>query len=145
MPPYQPLSLHDLDFDLTLDETDDLRDNGTIEEQGYEAEQFAPIPGAENAPAGGANAPINREPVQSTVNSVDIPASRAGGIFGRFRNKKRNDLQETPQEWLDVDDNFEARAVGKARGGWESFREDAALSKFETMNATTGHYFRGAE
>ncbi len=29
------------------------------------------------------------------------------------------------QEWLDVEDDFEAREVGRARGGWESFRDDA--------------------
>ena len=31
----------------------------------------------------------------------------------------------TPQEWLDVDDSFDARTVGADRGGWESFRDDS--------------------
>ena len=55
---------------------------------------------------------------------VEMPKSRAGGFFSRFRRNKQEDLAETPQEWLDVDDDFDARTVGRERGGWESFRED---------------------
>lgn len=54
---------------------------------------------------------------------VEMPKSR----FRRFLDKfHRNDdePEPTPQEWLDVDDQFEARTVGAQRGGWESFRED---------------------
>lgn len=55
---------------------------------------------------------------------VDMPKSRAGGFFSRFGRNKQEDLAETPQEWLDVDDDFDARTVGRERGGWESFRDD---------------------
>lgn len=54
---------------------------------------------------------------------VVVPKSRARGFFDRFR-KNDDDLQETPQEWLDVDEDFDARSVGRARGSWESFRDD---------------------
>ncbi len=56
---------------------------------------------------------------------VSMPASRAGGFMDRFRRNKNEDLGETPQEWLDVDEDFDARTVGRERGGWESFRDDA--------------------
>jgi len=61
-----------------------------------------------------------RQPAQ-----VSMPSSRADGIAGRFRRNKREELEETPQQWLDVDENFDARTVGRERGGWESFRDDA--------------------
>ena len=60
------------------------------------------------------------EPVQP-----EMPKSRAGGFFSRFRRNKNEELSETPQEWLDVDDDFDARTVGRERGGWESFRDDS--------------------
>ena len=54
---------------------------------------------------------------------VEMPKSRFRRFLDRFRHT--DDLEEeTPQEWLDVDDQFEARAVGKARGGWESFQNE---------------------
>ncbi len=54
---------------------------------------------------------------------MEMPKSRFRRFLDRFR--RSDDVEEdTPQEWLDVDDEFEARAVGKARGGWESFQED---------------------
>lgn len=56
---------------------------------------------------------------------VEMPKSRTGGFLGRFRRKKNEPLDETPQEWLDVDEDFDARTVGRERGGWESFRDDA--------------------
>ena len=55
---------------------------------------------------------------------VEMPKTRAGGLLGRFRRKNREELEETPQEWLDVDKDFDARTVGRERGGWESFRSD---------------------
>lgn len=55
---------------------------------------------------------------------VEMPKTRAGGLLGRFRRKDREELEETPQEWLDVDKDFDARTVGRERGGWESFRSD---------------------
>lgn len=60
---------------------------------------------------------------------VEMPTSRVGGFFGRFRRRKKDKKQESAEEqstaeWLDVDEDFDAREVGRARGGWESFRSD---------------------
>lgn len=59
---------------------------------------------------------------------VDMPSSRIGGIFGRFKRRKDRKAgaarETSTQEWLDVDEDFDAREVGKARGSWESFRTD---------------------
>lgn len=54
---------------------------------------------------------------------MEMPKSRFRRLFDKFLHHK-DDEEDTPQEWLDVDDNFEARAAGKARGGWESFQEE---------------------
>lgn len=53
---------------------------------------------------------------------VEMPQSRMGRFFGKFRKKKQE--EESAHEWLDVDEDFDAREVGKKRGSWESFRED---------------------
>lgn len=56
---------------------------------------------------------------------VDMPTSRAGRLFGRFRSKKKKNAPEpTVGEWVGADENYDARSVGKARGSWESFREE---------------------
>ncbi|MEG0620206.1 MAG: M28 family peptidase [Raoultibacter sp.] len=58
---------------------------------------------------------------------VDMPKSRAHKFFDRFsRKKKKKDEEITPQEWLEVDDDFDAQSVGAARGGWDSFQEESA-------------------
>ncbi len=54
---------------------------------------------------------------------VEMPKSRIRRLMDRFHKKKDED-NSTPQEWLDVDESFDARSVGAARGGWESFREE---------------------
>lgn len=54
---------------------------------------------------------------------VDMPQSRVGRFFGKFRRKKK-DEETSAHEWLDVDESFDARSAGKARGGWESFRDE---------------------
>lgn len=54
---------------------------------------------------------------------MEMPKSRFRRLFDKFLHRK-DDEEDTPQEWLDVDANFEARAAGKARGGWESFQEE---------------------
>lgn len=59
------------------------------------------------------------------ANQVAMPSSRAGGFLNRFRSKGGVELEETPQEWLDVDEDFNAREVGKKRGSWESFRDES--------------------
>lgn len=55
---------------------------------------------------------------------VEMPKSRVRRFFDRF-GKKKKDEEVSPQEWLDVDEDFEARSVGAARGGWESFQQDS--------------------
>lgn len=56
---------------------------------------------------------------------VDMPKSRAGRLFDRFRKGKKRKQEETSvNEWVDVDENYNARSVGKARGDWSSFREE---------------------
>ncbi len=53
---------------------------------------------------------------------VEMPKSR----FRRFLDKFRHDKAEeevSAKDWLDVDDEFDPRAVGRARGGWESFQD----------------------
>lgn len=61
---------------------------------------------------------------------VEMPKSRFGGIFGKFRRKKREEAS-SPQEWLDVEESFDAREVGAARGGWESFREEDDIQAYD--------------
>ena len=61
---------------------------------------------------------------QHQAGQVEMPSSRADGYFRRRRGKDEG-LEQTPQEWLDVDEDFDARSVGRARGSWESFREGA--------------------
>ncbi|MFR5092681.1 MAG: hypothetical protein ACLTDR_12440 [Adlercreutzia equolifaciens] len=61
---------------------------------------------------------------------VEMPKSRFGGIFGKFRRKKREEAS-SPQEWLDVEESFDAREVGSARGGWESFREEGDIQAYD--------------
>ncbi|WP_180326545.1 aminopeptidase [Raoultibacter phocaeensis] len=53
---------------------------------------------------------------------VEMPKSRVRRFFDRF-GKKKNDEEVSAQEWLDIDGEFDARSVGAARGGWESFQE----------------------
>lgn len=54
---------------------------------------------------------------------VEMPQSRMSRFFGKFRRKKHEE-PESAHEWLDVDENFDARSVGKKRGSWESFRDE---------------------
>lgn len=56
---------------------------------------------------------------------VEMPKSRVRNLFGRFkRDKKKDEVAPSAKEWLDVDDDFDARSVGAARGDWKSFQED---------------------
>lgn len=54
---------------------------------------------------------------------VEMPQSRVGKFFGKFRRKNKK-AEESTHDWLGVDEDFDARSVGKARGGWESFRDE---------------------
>ncbi len=57
---------------------------------------------------------------------VEMPKSRFRRFLDKFHFGSKKDAadEETPQEWLDVEDEFDPRAVGKERGGWESFRDE---------------------
>lgn len=55
---------------------------------------------------------------------VEMPQSRVGRFFGKFRRKKKKEEEQSAHEWLDVDEDFDARTAGKARGSWESFRNE---------------------
>lgn len=55
---------------------------------------------------------------------VEMPKSRFRRFLDKFRRDKAED-ETSAQDWLDVDDRFEAQAVGRARGGWESFRDES--------------------
>lgn len=58
---------------------------------------------------------------------VDMPKSRRSRFFSHFHRKnKKADQEETPQQWLDVEDDFDARTVGRERGDWDSFQEGDA-------------------
>ncbi len=54
---------------------------------------------------------------------VDMPKSRAGRLFGKFR-KKNKQPEVSVSDWVDVDESYNARSVGQARGDWSSFRQD---------------------
>ncbi len=64
---------------------------------------------------------------------MEMPKSRVRGFFDRFSRKKKNDAEPSAQEWLNVDEAFDARSVGAARGSWESFRNDepSSLDNFD--------------
>lgn len=66
---------------------------------------------------------------------VDMPKSRAGRLFGRFRKKKNKQEDVSVNDWVDVDDSYDARSVGKARGDWSSFRQDEGAAP--TAGSTT--------
>lgn len=66
---------------------------------------------------------------------VEMPKSRFGRLFGKLRHKDKEQVS-TPQQWLDVEEDFEAREVGAARGGWESFREEESADLGQTTAFT---------
>ena len=80
---------------------------------------------------------------------VDVPQSRFSKFFGKFRRKKKQE-DTSAQEWLGVDSDFDARSVGKARGGWESFRDDddwegGAFSNHPDGDGRAGSVGRGVD
>lgn len=73
------------------------------------------------------------------VSYVEVPKSRARSFMDKFRfgrKNKREEAQSSPQEWLDVDAEFDARSAGAARGGWESFQQQDFYDD-ENLGATT--------
>lgn len=99
LPPFEEVVFNEAIDDFVVDDVDDSAYDGNITETGA----FAG-PGY-----------------------VEMPKSRVGGLFGRFR-KKKQESETSATEWLNVDESFDARSVGAARGGWESFRQDDAQS-----------------
>lgn len=81
---------------------------------------------------------------------MDMPKSRAAKLFDKLpfgRKKKKEEIHQTPQEWLDVAEDFDARTVGRERGGWESFQtEDPSTyssyddNDFDDAIETTGNF-----
>lgn len=56
---------------------------------------------------------------------VDMPKSHFRNFFSRFHRKAETEYDEqSPQEWLNVDEQFDPREEGRKRGGWESFNEE---------------------
>ena len=69
---------------------------------------------------------------------VEIPRSRSGSLINRMRRPEEEALSDTPQQWLDVDQNFDPRSAGRDRGGWESFRpEEAAGERSGNVDASS--------
>ena len=64
------------------------------------------------------------EPSAYERNVVEIPRSRSGSLMNRLRSTNDDNLSDTPQQWLEVDEDFDPRSAGRERGGWESFRDD---------------------
>ncbi len=85
---------------------------------------------------------------------VEMPKSRASRMFGRFRRKKQEE-DLSISEAYGLDDAWDARSAGAARGGWESFRSRDASDGFEDeewnggafskVRAKVGRVGRGAE
>lgn len=76
---------------------------------------------------------------ESGVGYVEVPKSRARSFIDKFRfgrKKDREEAQSSPQEWLDVADDFNAREAGAARGGWESFQQTDSFDD-EDLGSTT--------
>lgn len=54
---------------------------------------------------------------------VEMPESRSSRFMSRFHRKGKK-KETSAQEWLEVDDEFNATQAGAARGGWDSFNEE---------------------
>ncbi len=67
---------------------------------------------------------------------VEMPKSRASRFKGIFsRKKKAKDEDDISfSEAMGLEEDFDAREVGKARGGWESFRNNSA--RLEDMTSS---------
>ncbi|MCH4184840.1 MAG: M28 family peptidase [Eggerthellaceae bacterium] len=61
---------------------------------------------------------------------MEMPKSRFGRLFGKLGRHKKHEAQEqSTDDWLGVDESFDARNVGKQRGGWESFQEGSSFEQ----------------
>lgn len=72
---------------------------------------------------------------------VEMPKSRASRMFGRFRRKKHEE-DLSMSEAYGLDDSWDARSAGAARGGWESFRSsDDRTDAFDEEDDWNGGAF----
>ena len=77
---------------------------------------------------------------------VEMPKSRVRRFFDKFSfNKNKNDDNISAKEWLDVDEDFDARSVGAARGGWESFQDEDVENGEYYEEINEGSYRRLAD
>lgn len=71
---------------------------------------------------------------------VEMPEGRAARLFGKFRRKKdkarRDAVEPSTQEWLDIDEDYDARAKGEELGPWGS-RDDgfAEYDDYDDLDA----------
>lgn len=56
---------------------------------------------------------------------VNMPTSRKSRVLGKFRRNKKEEEQSF-SEAFGLEEDFDARKVGKKRGGWESFQNQSA-------------------
>jgi len=69
--------------------------------------------------------PASRRPAKSESGPSAEDRSFLESLGGRFsRNRKRDELTDSPSNWLGVDDDFEARKEGGLIGSWENFNDD---------------------
>ena len=80
----------------------------------------------------------SRVSVQPDGNAVEIPRSRSGNLMNRLRQTEGETLVDTPQQWLDVDSDFDPRSVGRERGSWESFRDGQGSGEGSSASAASG-------
>ncbi len=70
---------------------------------------------------------ITRTGAMAGPGYVEMPKSRASRLRNIFSRKKRRDNDSLSfAEAVGIDDDFDARQVGAARGGWESFQNESA-------------------
>lgn len=71
---------------------------------------------------------------------VEMPKSRMQKLFGKFGfgKKKKHQEEMSAHEWLDVDEDFDARSVGKQRGGWESFNTEEHAGYADNATSAQG-------
>jgi hypothetical protein len=68
---------------------------------------------------------------------VDMPQSRFSRFIGHFRKHDNNEVRSFSDS-IGVDEDFEARKVGAARGSWESFRDDEAPNVYSGAGSANG-------
>lgn len=65
---------------------------------------------------------------------VEMPKSRRERVFGKLRRKNKRQDDISFSEAVGIEDGYDARQVGKDRGGWESFRQSGKGSARNQAN-----------